>query len=225
METRLKTGFTGAGLLSNPGIESGPDPLVDLDGVGGRKLELFPDQTVSRPRVSPRERFADRVRERIPGVVGALGLAGERLDGRDFESLVETHFLRNPEVTERMLRQASGVRLEDLASSDKVRHRVLRCCPEHRQSREHRFTVGMVAALTGIEPRELSEATPDLGMLGSVRRNLYVRPFSERNRLTTALHDATDYLKGAGVKGLNKAVWGIDSTFWSAVASFIGGTP
>lgn len=175
----------------------------------------------SRP--SPRACFEERVRERIAGVEARLGLLGVTLRGQSLEDMVQKHFLSNPQVDERMLRQAAVVRIEDLTSSERVKRRVEDGCPNHRYSRSHRFAVGIISALTGLEPKELSEAAPDLGLMGSVRLNLYTRPKSEWAQFTTALHDATDYLKSTGVEGLNEALWGTESTFGSALRSYLRG--
>ncbi|HJL43407.1 MAG TPA: hypothetical protein RMG48_19015 [Myxococcales bacterium LLY-WYZ-16_1] len=220
MEARLPPSKVGFGQ-----VRTGPPGRTtrsEASGAFSGLPELFADRAELGDRPSPRARFAERMRARIPGVAARLGLEDDRLRGRTFEQVVEDVFLRNPRVSERILRQASATRLEDLTSSEKVRQRVGRCCPDHRDSEAHRFAAGVVAVLTGLDPTEVSDAAPDLGLLGSVRLNLYTRPRSERSQLNTALHDATDFLKSAGVEGLNRAVWGAESTFGSAIRSFFG---
>jgi len=41
---------------------------------------------------------------------------------------------------------------------------------------------------------------------------------------STALHDTTDCFRGAGVSGVNKAVWGVENRILSALKS-LGGVP
>ena len=55
---------------------------------------------------------------------------------------------------------------------------------------------------------------------------LYTQHFQVPSLLpqrSTALHDFTDYLRGAGLKGLNKAVWGVENRVLSALVSAVGG--
>jgi hypothetical protein len=69
----------------------------------------------------------------------------------------------------------------------------------------------------------LSEACPDLGLTGAPNTPLLYAAKTERMQRSTALHDFTDYPRGAGVKGMNKAVWGVGTRVLSALVSAAGG--
>jgi hypothetical protein len=113
--------------------------------------------------------------------------------------------------------------LEDLATSPEDRAKVLKKVPNARELPVHKFTVAMLASATGIDPKALSEACPDLGLTGAPGTPLLYAAKTERMQRSTALHDFTDYLRGAGVKGMNKAVWGVENRILSALVSATGG--
>jgi hypothetical protein len=115
------------------------------------------------------------------------------------------------------------IKLEQLATDPKDREKVLKKIPDARERDSHKFTVAMLAAATGLDPAKLSEVCPDLGMTGAPGTPLLYAPKTERMKRSTALHDFTDYLRGAGLKGLNKAVWGVEDRILSAAVSALGG--
>jgi hypothetical protein len=149
--------------------------------------------------------------------------AGITLKGDTMESLFTRAILDNKHVTNEQLLQIANVKLEQLATSPEDRAKVLKKVPNARELPVHKFTVGMLAAATGIDPKQLSEACPDLGLTGAPGTPLLYAASTERMQRSTALHDFTDYLRGAGVKGMNKAVWGVENRVLSAAVSALGG--
>ena len=144
-----------------------------------------------------------------------------KLGGDSVERMLVEGILKNPKVTNEMILKMSKVPLEKLADTPADKAAIERRVPGSRETPTHKFTVALLSAITGVDPKKLSEASPGLGLTGTPSTRLVVpeRPGLQRS---TALHDTTDYLKHAGVDGLNKAVWGSESSFWSAIKSAAG---
>ena len=153
----------------------------------------------------------------------ASDASGIKIKGDTMESLFTRGILDNKHVTNEQLLAITQVKLEQLATSPEDRAKVLKKVPNARELPVHKFTVGMLAAATGIDPKALSEACPDLGLTGAPGTPLLYAAKTERMQRSTALHDFTDYLRGAGVKGMNKAVWGVEDRILSAAVSALGG--
>ncbi|ADO70737.1 hypothetical protein [Stigmatella aurantiaca] len=149
--------------------------------------------------------------------------AGIQIKGDTTESLFTRAILDNKHVSNEQLLAISQVKLEQLATSPEDRAKVLKKVPNARELDVHKFTVGMLASATGIDPKKLSEACPDLGLTGAPGTPLLYAAEGAGMQRSTALHDFTDYLRGAGVKGMNKAVWGVENRILSAVVSAVGG--
>lgn len=149
--------------------------------------------------------------------------AGITIKGDTIESLFTRAILDNKHVTNDQLLAISQVPLEKLATSPEDRAKVLKKVPNARELPVHKFTVAMLAAATGVDPKALSEACPDLGLTGAPGTPLLYAAKTERMQRSTALHDFTDYLRGAGIKGMNKAVWGVENRVLSAIVSAVGG--
>ncbi len=149
--------------------------------------------------------------------------SGIQIKGDTIESLFTRAILDNKHVTNDQLLDISQVKLEQLATSPEDRAKVLEKVPNARELPVHKFTVAMLAAATGVDPKALSEACPDLGLTGAPGTPLLYAAKTERMQRSTALHDFTDYLRGAGVKGMNKAVWGVENRVLSALVSAMGG--
>lgn len=150
----------------------------------------------------------------------ALGI---KLKGDSVESLFTRAIIDNKHITNDMLLAMTQMPLEKLATDEATRQKVLQKIPNARELPSHKFTVALMAGATGIDPQKLSEACPDLGMTGAPDTPLFYAPKTERMQRSTALHDFTDYLRGAGLKGVNKAVWGVEDRILSAIVSAIGG--
>jgi hypothetical protein len=148
---------------------------------------------------------------------------GIKLKGDSIESLFTRAILENKHVSNEQLLAMGTIKLEQLATDPKDREKVLKKIPDAREKASHKFTVAMLAAATGLDPAKLSEVCPDLGMTGAPGTPLLYAPKTERMQRSTALHDFTDYLRGAGLKGLNKAVWGVEDRILSAAVSALGG--
>ncbi|QSQ18750.1 hypothetical protein JY651_25660 [Pyxidicoccus parkwayensis] len=138
-------------------------------------------------------------------------------------SLFGRAILDSKHITNEQLIAMSKVTLDQLATDPKDRQKVLEKVPNARELPVHKFTVAMLASATGVDPQKLSEACPDLGLTGAPGTPLLYAASSERMQRSTALHDFTDYLRGAGVKGVNKAVWGVENRILSAIVSAVGG--
>ncbi|AGC44085.1 hypothetical protein MYSTI_02769 [Myxococcus stipitatus DSM 14675] len=138
-------------------------------------------------------------------------------------SLLGRAILDGKKVTNEQIIAMSKVTLEQLATDPKDVEKVLKKVPNARELPVHKFTVAMLSAATGVDPKKLSEACPDLGLTGAPGTPLLYAAKGEGVQRSTALHDFTDYLRGAGVKGMNKAVWGVESRVLSALVSVVGG--
>ncbi|MCP3097548.1 hypothetical protein LZ198_01520 [Myxococcus sp. K15C18031901] len=138
-------------------------------------------------------------------------------------SLLGRAILDGKKVTNEQIIAMSKVTLDQLATDPETRAKVLKKVPNARELDVHKFTVAMLSAATGIDPAKLSEACPDLGLTGAPNTPLLFAASGEGLQRSTALHDFTDYLRGAGVKGVNKAVWGVENRILSAIVSAVGG--
>lgn len=159
----------------------------------------------------------------IEGMLNRARQSTVTIKGDTVESLFTRAILENRHVTNDQLLAMSQVTLDQLASNPATRAEVLRRIPDARSKPSHHFTVDLLSAVTGIDPAALSEASPDLGMTGAPGTPLLYAPKTGRMQRSTALHDFTDYLRGAGIKGLNRAVWGVENRILSAIVSATGG--
>jgi hypothetical protein len=159
----------------------------------------------------------------ISGMLDKLKQCNITIKGDTPESLFRRAILDNKHVTNEQLLAMTQVKLEQLDSGPETRKKVLEKIPNARELPVHKFTVALLSAATGIDPQKLSEACPDLGMTGAPGTPLLYAAKTERMQRSTALHDFTDYLRGAGLKGLNKAVWGVEDRVLSALVSALGG--
>ncbi|ATB41909.1 hypothetical protein CYFUS_007385 [Cystobacter fuscus] len=159
----------------------------------------------------------------INGMLERLKQCPITLKGDTPESLFRRAILDNKHVTNEQLLAMSKVPFEKLDSGPETRAKVLEKIPNARELPVHQFTVAMLSAVTGIDAQKLSEACPDLGMTGAPNTPLLYAAKGERMQRSTALHDFTDYLRGAGIQGLNKAVWGVENRVLSAIVSAVGG--
>ncbi|WP_338867574.1 hypothetical protein [Myxococcus stipitatus] len=138
-------------------------------------------------------------------------------------SLLGRAILDGKKVTNEQIIAMSKISLEQLATDPKDREKVLKKVPNARELPVHKFTVAMLSAATGVDPKKLSEACPDLGLTGAPGTPLLFAADGAGLQRSTALHDFTDYLRGAGLKGMNKAVWGVENRVLSALVSAVGG--
>ncbi|WP_375766775.1 hypothetical protein NR798_34525 [Archangium gephyra] len=159
----------------------------------------------------------------INGMLDRLKQCDIKIKGDTPESLFRRAILDNKHVTNEQLLAISKVTLEQLDSGPETRQEVLKKIPNARELPVHKFTVALMSAATGIDAQKLSEACPDLGITGAPGTPLLYAAKTERMQRSTALHDFTDYLRGAGIKGLNKAVWGVENRVLSAAVSALGG--
>ncbi|MFY0574964.1 hypothetical protein ACN28S_11840 [Cystobacter fuscus] len=158
--------------------------------------------------------------------------ASIRINGETIESLFTRAILENQYVTNQQIIDISNVTFKKIKESqnitDEDRQWVLK--KTHNKAREvpvHKFTVALMAAATNHIDETGTEETfsmefPDLGATGAIGTPLMVIAKSEKIQLSTALHDFTDYMRNAGVIGLNRAVWGIEDRVLSAFVSVRG---
>ena len=159
----------------------------------------------------------------INGMLERLKQCPITIKGDTPESLFRRAILDNKHVTNEQLMEMSKVTLDKLDSGPETRAKVLKKVPNARELPVHQFTVPMLSAATGIDAKKLSEACPDLGLTGAPNTPLLYAAKGEKMQRSTALHDFTDYLRGAGLKGMNKAVWGVEDRVLSAIVSAVGG--
>ncbi|MBL9038901.1 MAG: hypothetical protein JNG84_10325 [Archangium sp.] len=139
------------------------------------------------------------------------------------ESLFVRGILANRDIPNEKLFQLSRVPIGKIFTEPGDVEFVMNKVPEARSLPVHKFTIALFSGATGIDAVELSDKFPDLGLTGAPGTGLLFAAKSERVQRSTALHDFTDYLRSAGVEGLNKAVWGTEDRVKSAVVSFVGG--
>lgn len=149
----------------------------------------------------------------------------ETLAGWNVEHVVNAAFLDNHAVSDEQLVAMSRVTLSQLSDSADGLAETERRVPNVRALDCHRFTVAVMSVLTGVEFEALSKATPSLGLTGAPGTGLLFASDVGRLQRSTALHDTTDYLRGAGVVGVNGALWGIEGREVSALISFVAGAP
>ena len=158
----------------------------------------------------------------IDAIIDRLNASSAVIDGRSPLNLFEHRILTNSEVSDDQIRRMVEVRLEDIAEHESARDRTLRRFPEVRSSINHRFSVDLLAGLTNLDAASISEVKVSLGLTGSAL-SIFAPLWKSRVpevQLFTALHDATSVLQSAGVRGINRAVWGQSSTVVSAVVNF-----
>jgi len=152
----------------------------------------------------------------------ASDASGIQIKGDTIESLFTRAIIDNKHLSNDQLLAMTHVTLDQLADGPADSAKILQKIPNARELPVHKFTVAMLAAATGVDPKALSEASPGLGMTGAPDVFVFAAG-SEGLQRSTALHDFTDYLRGAGVKGVNKAVWGVENRVLSAIVSAVGG--
>jgi hypothetical protein len=148
-----------------------------------------------------------------------------KLGGESVEQMLTKGILSNKKISNEKLLEMSRVPLEKLADSPEDQKETERRVPGSRNLDSHKFTVGLLSAITGVDPKQLSQAAPGLGLTGAPGTPVLFAPKSSGLQRSTALHDTTDYLRGAGVSGVNKAVWGVENLVLSALKSFVFGVP
>jgi hypothetical protein len=138
-------------------------------------------------------------------------------------SLFGRAILDNPNISNEQILAMSRVRLDQIALPPATREEVLARVPNARQLPVHAFTVAMIAGATGLDPRAVSEACPDLGITGAPDTPVFFASDNESLQRSTALHDFTDYMRSVGIEGVNRGVWGVEDRVLSAVVSAVGG--
>ncbi|HVE87395.1 MAG TPA: hypothetical protein VND93_31275 [Myxococcales bacterium] len=158
----------------------------------------------------------------VQGMVDRARKFDAKLGGESVEQMLTKAILANPRISNEQILQMSRVPLDKLADSPSDQAETERRVPGSRQLPSHQFTVGLLSSITGIDPKALSEAAPGLGVTGAPGTPILFAPPWTGLQRSTALHDTTDYLRGAGVKGVNKAVWGVENRVLSALLSLRG---
>lgn len=147
---------------------------------------------------------------------------GAVLGDEHASEVLERLIVGNPKVTDEMLLRLSRVPLAAVERSESERADILARVPSARDLPSHVFCVALMSAVTGLSAAELSEKVPDLGLAGTPSTVLFAPSLTGTQR-STALHDFSDFLTAAGVKGLNEALWGAEGTLTSALISSLSG--
>jgi hypothetical protein len=158
----------------------------------------------------------------VQGMVDRARKADVKLGGESVEQMLTSAILTNPKISNAKLLEMSRVPLEKLADSPEDQKEIARRVPGSRNLDSHQFTVGLLSAITGIDPKQLSDAAPGLGVTGAPGTPILFAPKRTGLKKSTALHDTTDYFRHAGVSGVNKAVWGVENRVLSAFKSLWG---
>lgn len=145
-----------------------------------------------------------------------------KLGGESVEQMLTKAILANPKISNEKLMEMARVPLEKLSESPSERAEIERRVPGSRNLDSHKFTVGLMSAITGVDPKKLSDTTPGLGVTGAPGTPILFAPGWTGLKRSTALHDTTDYFRAAGVSGVNKAVWGVENRVLSAAKSLFG---
>ncbi len=173
------------------------------------------------PRQDPHSLSRAEIELTIDTIDSRLAECSLTLLGKSPVELWRVAIRKNPRVKAEQIRDMSRLTIDRLASTPAGRAKTKRHCPDSAQLLVHRFTVALLAGITGIDATLLSAACPDLGLTGSANTPFAPlwAPTNTALQLTSALHDVTDFLTHAGIDGLNAAVWGFDSSTLSAAAS------
>lgn len=153
------------------------------------------------------------------------------VDGVSAVRMFLQEFVSNPKVTDQMLLKMGSIELKDLARTPEEQRDIEERVPGSRDLISHKMAVALLSAVTGIPPEILSQQCPDLGLSGTPKLGLWepgtgwTEQMSgeekEDFQLANILHDTTDFLKDAGIDGLNQAVWGSESGTVSAYDSWM----
>ncbi|WP_095976286.1 hypothetical protein [Melittangium boletus] len=208
---------------ARPASAQGPNAAQALGHALKSGFDAATVKSAQAPQGTWRGPADSEVGRTINTILERLKTCDIQIKGDTPESLFRRAILDNKHVTNEQLLAMSKVTLEQLDSGPETRAKVLGKIPNARELPVHKFTVAMMSAATGIDPQKLSEACPDLGMTGAPNTPLLYAAKTERMQRSTALHDFTDYLRGAGIKGMNKAVWGVEDRVLSAIVSAVGG--
>ena len=209
-----------------PAQSGAVSPQVQVRAAAAPKPAAAP-QAASAPKVPWAFRGGPEtaVGKAIQGMVDRARQFDVKLGGDSVERMLTEGLLKNPKLSNETLLQMSKVTLDQLAESPEDQAEIERRVPGSRDLDSHKFTVGLLSAITGVDPRALSREAPGLGLTGAAGTPLLFAPKKTGLQRSTALHDTTDYLRGAGVKGVNKAVWGVEGRVISAFLSLVRGVP
>lgn len=135
-------------------------------------------------------------------------------------------FAANPLMTDEQITAISQVKIEKLERTPDQIAKIKAQFPNYAELPSHKMAVALLSAITGIDPQELSDKCPDLGLSGTPGTRLWIPgegclEFGTPGeyQLANALHDTTDFLDQAGVPGINFAVWPDASSLGSALNS------
>jgi len=148
--------------------------------------------------------------------------SGIKIKGDTIESLFTRAILDNKHVTNEQLLAMGNISWSSSPPTQVAREGA----EEDSNARElpvHKFTVAMLAAATGLDPKQLSEACPDLGMTGAPGTPLLYAAKTERMQRSTGAARLHGLPARRRPQGLNKAVWGVEDRILSAAVSALGG--
>lgn len=202
-------------------------PVAAKALVGTSNVSAFEAPTSGAPQkawpFSFRGTPDSEVGKAITAMLDRMKASGVTMNGDSVDQFFTRNILENKKVTNEQLLAMTKIPLSKLETDAETKAKVLKKIPNARELPSHKFTVALMAGATGIDPAKLSEACPDLGMTGAPGTPLFYAPTSKHMQASTALHDFTDYLRGAGLAGMNKAVWGSENRVISALISVFKG--
>jgi hypothetical protein len=167
----------------------------------------------------------------IQGMVDRARTSTARISGQTPESLLTRSIFANRDISNEQIMAMSRMTEKDVASTQKSREATEKAIPDARNHPNHKLTVDLFHAVTGVPRETLSRNSPDLGMVGSAEKGVLWKPRNDAEALSTALHDFTDGVKEAGdrgvkgVEGVQKTLWGAEGKVWSALNSYSRGVP
>ncbi len=206
---------------SGPRLTFDPDAsMIDRVDMPDRVETVQATRTVDATRTPSSIQRDPSLKPIIDGMLARLDASDLIIDGDTPRSLFEREILNNPKVTDDQIRRMGEVSIDQISDSPSARRRTLRRFPDVQSSINHRFTRDLIAGITGLSPDAISNAKPSLGLTGSARFGPLWKSEVPEVQKFTALHDTTSVLQDAGVRGLNKAVWGQSSSVVSAVLNF-----
>ncbi len=152
---------------------------------------------------------------------------GSQLKGVTATQAVNNYFLDNPNITDaELIAMGRSGNISLITTSPQDAAVIKSRYPDYANSPNHQFTVDLLAILTGAsvsQRDQISLNNPGLGLTGPDTSPRLVLRFSADSNvaLGTGLHDVTATLTDQIlIPGVNKALWGTDSTFGSAIKMF-----
>ncbi len=149
---------------------------------------------------------------------------GGTLGGETATQIVYKDYLDNPKITNNQIIQMVQLgNVSKITTDPNNAAKIRQEYPDYATSRNHQVAVDVMSILVGASPSErntISQNNPGLGLTGSDSTPSFLYRADPNGSLArnTASHDASSTITDQlGISGVNKALWGFDSTTLSAV--------